>query len=309
MTSAADHLSPTAGVLSSARATRFAQWVRYAIRLPLIPIAIWLIVLVMAVASPLVAPADPGRQTLTQRLQPPVWQEGGSFDRLLGTDQLGRDVLSRIVYGARVTVIVVIITVGVSGLIGTFLGMVAGYFGGWLDAFLMRLVDFQIALPALLFGIMLAHLLGPSLKNVILIITLFNWYTFARLVRAEVLTLRERDHVLLARVSGASWQRIFARHLFPNVINTVMVAATLDVSLVIIFEASLSFLGLGVSPPMISWGMMLSEGRAFMLVSWWLVTIPGLAIFMVALSGNLFGDWLRDTLDPHLRRSAARRGR
>jgi len=149
--------------------------------------------------------------------------------------------------------------------------------------------------------------LEPSLRNVIIVIVFFNWYGFARLVRAEVLSLREREYVLLSRVAGASWRRVFIKHLLPNVLNTVMVTATLDISFVIIFESSLSFLGLGVRPPTVSWGMMLAEGREFLLVAWWLVAMPGLAIFLVALSGNLFGDWLRDALDPHLRRAGTGR--
>lgn len=272
-------------------------------RYPVIPITVWVVVLVMAVASPFVAPHDPARQVLVDRLIPPFWQEGGSMDHILGTDQLGRDVLSRLVYGSRVTVIVVVLAVTVSGLIGTVVGMLAGYFGRSVDAILMRLVDFQIALPALLFGVMLASVLKPGLGNVIIIIILFTWAAFARLVRAEVLSLRNQDFVLLSRVAGSSWRRIFTKHLLPNVLSTVMVLATLELSVVILFEAALSFLGLGVLPPTISWGQMLSDGRNFMSISWWLVTIPGLAIFVVALSGNLFGDWLRDRLDPHLRRS------
>lgn len=274
-------------------------------RFPIIPVVVWLAVLVMAVASPLVAPHDPATQVLTDRLIPPVWQEGGSTEHLLGTDNLGRDVLSRLVYGARITVIVVALAVTLSALIGTVLGMLAGYFGRWVDPLLMRLVDFQVALPALLFGVMLASVLRPGLRNVIIIIVLFTWATFARLVRAEVLSLRNRDFVQLARVAGSSSRRIFLRHLFPNVMNTVMVLATLNLSVVILFEAGLSFLGLGVLPPEISWGLMLADGREYMSVAWWLVAVPGLAILAVALSGNLFGDWLRDRLDPHLRQRAA----
>jgi peptide/nickel transport system permease protein len=273
-------------------------------RYPLFPILIWGTVLFFAIASPLAAPHDPFRQSLGDRLIPPAWSDGGSLDHLLGTDHLGRDVFSRIVYGSRVTVIVVLLTVTASAALGTFLGMVAGYFGGVLDALLMRAVDFQIAVPALLFGVMLASVLEPGLENVMLIIVLFTWASFARLVRAEVLSVRERDYVLLSRVAGASWPRIFIRHLFPSVLNTVLVLATLEVSVVIIFESGLSFLGLGIVPPTVSWGAMLAEGREFMSVSWWLVAVPGLAIFSVALAGNLFGDWLRDRLDPHLRRAA-----
>lgn len=273
-------------------------------RYPLFPFTLWGLVLLMAFASPAIAPHSPEHQTLVARLIPPVWDSGGSWDHILGTDNLGRDVLSRIIYGARVTVIVVVTTVTFSALLGTSIGMLAGYFGGVVDALLMRLVDFQIALPPLLFGVMLASVLQPGLQNVVLIIVLFTWAAFARLVRAEVLTLRTQDFVSLSRVAGASWPRIFVKHLFPNVLNTVMVLATLELSVVIIFEASLSFLGLGVVPPTVSWGQMLSDGREYMGVAWWMVAVPGTAIFLVALAGNLFGDWLRDRLDPHLRRSA-----
>ncbi|MBM3140071.1 MAG: ABC transporter permease [Chloroflexi bacterium] len=290
-------------VLRRAPSPWLAPW-RFVRRYPLFPAIIWGAVIVFAIASPLIAPADPFRQVLTDRLQPPAWSEGGSMKHVLGTDHLGRDVFSRIVYGSRVTVTVVLLTVTASAATGTFVGMLAGYFGGTVDALLMRAVDFQIALPALLFGVMLSSVLEPGLRNVVVIIVLFTWASFARLVRAEVLSLRERDYVLLARAAGAGWVRIFVKHLFPGVLNTVMVLATLEVSVVIIFESSLSFLGLGIVPPTVSWGAMLAEGREYMSVAWWLVTIPGLAIFSVALAGNLFGDWLRDTLDPHLRRSA-----
>jgi peptide/nickel transport system permease protein len=273
------------------------------VRYPVIPAVIWLTVVLFAVASPQVAPHDPFRLALADRLIPPAWESGGSLDHVLGTDHLGRDIFSRIIYASRVTVIVVSLTVVAAALIGTFLGLVAGYFGGVFDALLMRLVDFQIALPSLLFAVMLATVLKPGMRNVIFIIIFFFWAAFARLVRAEVLSLRERPFVELSRVAGAGWVHIFIRHLFPNVLSTVMVIATLEVSSVIVFESSLSFLGLGVTPPTVSWGQMLAEGREYMTVAWWTVTIPGLAIFIVALSGNLFGDWLRDTLDPHLRRA------
>lgn len=273
------------------------------VRYPVIPVVIWIFVVLFAVASPQMAPHDPFRLALSDRLIPPAWESGGSLDHLLGTDHLGRDIFSRIVYASRVTVIVVSLTVVAAALIGTFLGLVAGYFGGVFDALLMRLVDFQIALPSLLFAVMLATVLKPGMRNVIFIIIFFFWAAFARLVRAEVLSLRERPFVELSRVAGASWVHIFIRHLLPNVLSTVMVIATLEVSSVIVFESSLSFLGLGVTPPTVSWGQMLAEGREYMTVAWWTVTIPGVAIFIVALSGNLFGDWLRDTLDPHLRRA------
>lgn len=277
---------------------------RTLIRYPILPAIIWLTVILFAVASPFFAPHDPFKLALADRLIPPAWESGGSMDHVFGTDHLGRDIFSRIIYSSRVTVIVVSLTVVAAAAIGVFLGMLAGYFGGVLDAVLMRLVDFQIALPSLLFAVMLATVLQPGMKNVIFIIIFFFWAAFARLVRAEVLSLRERDFVELSRVAGASWIRIFWKHLLPNVLNTVLVVATLEVSAVILFESSLSFLGLGVTPPTVSWGQMLAEGREFMTVAWWIVAIPGLAIFIVALAGNLFGDWARDRLDPHLRRAA-----
>ncbi|MDA0366555.1 MAG: ABC transporter permease [Chloroflexi bacterium] len=276
---------------------------RIFVRYPVFPIVIWTTVLLFAFFSPLVAPHDPFTLSLSDRLIPPAWEEGGSTSNLFGTDHLGRDIFSRIVYASRVTVIVVSVTVLATAAIGTFLGMLAGFFGGVVDAVLMRFVDFQIAMPGLLFAVMLATVLQPGLRNVIFIIIFFFWAGFARLVRAEVLSLRERDFVALSRVAGAGWGRIFLRHLFPNVLSTVMVIATLEISSVIVFESSLSFLGLGVVPPTVSWGQMLAEGREYMSVAWWSVAIPGLAIFIVALSGNLFGDWLRDVLDPHLRRA------
>jgi peptide/nickel transport system permease protein len=276
---------------------------QFVVRYPVLPVTIWTIVILFAAAPTFFAPHDFDQLSLADRLIPPAWEDGGSLDHLFGTDHLGRDIFSRIVHASRVTVIVVSLTVTLAALFGTFLGLVAGYFGGWFDTILMRVVDFQIALPSLLFAVMLATVLKPGLKNVIFIIIFFFWAAFARLVRAEVLSLRERPFVELSRVAGASWIRIFWKHLLPNVLSTVMVIATLEVSSVIVFESSLSFLGLGVTPPTVSWGQMLAEGREYMTVAWWTVTIPGLAIFLVALSGNLFGDWLRDTLDPHLRRA------
>lgn len=281
-------------------ATRRRRWYR---RYPIIPIIIIGIIVVLALFPGPLAPYDPAEQSLVNRLHPPFWQSGGSTDHWLGTDHLGRDVLSRLIFASRVTAIIVMFAVLLSAALGTLIGMVSGYFGRAVDATLMRLVDFQLALPALLFAILLAAVLDPGLKNVILIVALFTWAGFARLVRAEVLALRNQDFVLLAKVAGASPLRIFARHLFPNVLNTVMVLATFEVSVVILFEATLSFLGLGVLPPDVSWGQMINDGRPFLLVAWWLITIPGLTILLVAMAGNLFGDWARDRLDPHLQRA------
>ncbi|MFV0309751.1 MAG: ABC transporter permease [Desertimonas sp.] len=269
-------------------------------RFPVIPVAIWVIVIACALLSPLVAPHDPTAQTLTARLKPPFLWPDGSRDHWLGTDNLGRDVLSRLIYGARVTVIVAALAVTLAAAIGTVIGLVAGYYGRWVDTLLMRIVDFQVALPALLFGVMVATTTTPGLRNVVIIIVLFTWAPFARLVRAEALSLRNREFIQLAKVANLRPWRIMARHIFPNVLSTAMVLATLNLSVVILFEAALSFLGLGIMPPDVSWGLMLADGRQYLTVAWWLVTWPGLAIVAVALSGNLFGDWLRDRLDPHL---------
>lgn len=296
--------APSSGLTAAAEPNRRQRRRQRKRRFPVIPAAVWLVVVIAALSAPWLAPHDPASQVLTDRLQPPFWADGGSTTHLLGTDNLGRDVLSRLIYGCRITVIVALLGVTFSAMIGTAVGMLAGFYGRWIDPLLMRLVDFQVALPALLFGVMMASVLRPGLSNVVITIVLFTWATFARLVRAEVLSLRERDFVQLARVGGLSSGKILLKHMLPNISSTVMVLATLNLSVVILFEAGLSFLGLGVMPPSISWGLMLSDGRQYMSVAWWLVTIPGLAIMGVALSGNLFGDWLRDRLDPHLRRRA-----
>jgi peptide/nickel transport system permease protein len=267
---------------------------------PYLPVAIWAIVLVCAVFSPLLVPHEPTAQSLTDRLLPPAWMARGSWEFVLGTDNLGRDVLSRLIYGARITVIVSVLAVTLSAALGTVIGLIAGYYGKWVDTLLMRVVDFQVALPALLFGVMMASIYKPGLRNVIVIIVLFTWAPFARLVRAEALALRNREFVQLATVANLRAWKIMLKHIFPNVLSTAMVLATLNLSVVILFEAALSFLGLGILPPSVSWGLMLADGRQYLTVAWWLVTFPGLAIVAVTLSGNLFGDWLRDRLDPHL---------
>jgi len=283
--------------------TSAAGWWRGIRDLPLLPVAVLGLVVFAAVFAPQLAPADPKAQSLVDRLTPPFWEEGGSTTHLLGTDHLGRDVLSRLIYGSRVAVIVAVLTIAAAAIIGTLLGLTAGFFGGWADALIMRIVDIQLALPALLFGVLLSAVLGAGLRNVILIIAIWSWAGFARVIRGEVLSLREREFVALARVAGMPWWWILWKHLLPNVFNTVLVLATLDVAVVIVFEASLSFLGLGVVPPTPAWGSMLAEGRNYLTVAWWLITVPGIAIFAVCLSSNLFGDWLRDKLDPRLRQA------
>lgn len=251
--------------------------------------------------APVLAPHDPGKIVLLDRLTPPVWQSGGDWSHPLGTDHLGRDILSRLIHGARISLMVVGITIPLSALFGTFVGVLAGFRAGMIDRFLMRLVDVQLAMPAILFAVLLAAVFGPSLANVLIIITIWTWGGYARLVRGETLSLRERDFIQAARAVGAGDAWIISRHIVPNVLNAVVIVATLEVAQVILLEAALSFLGVGVGLGTPSWGAMVSEGRTYMTLAWWLFGIPGIAILLVSLSGNLMGDWLRDRLDPRLR--------
>ena len=227
--------------------------------------------------------------------------DGGSWDYPLGTDKLGRDILSRLLHGARVSLIVVAIVVPGAALFGTLVGLVAGWRGGIWGQALMRLVDVQLALPAILFAVLLAALVGPSLRNVIIILLIWTWPSYGRLVRADVLSLKERDFVTASRATGAGPVWIIRKHLFPNVVNTIVIIMTLEVALVILAEAALSFLAIGVPPGTPSWGAMITEGRETMNVAWWPIWIPGLALLIISLTGNVMGDWLRDALDPRLR--------
>lgn len=255
----------------------------------------------MAVLAPLLAPADPLEQTLTDRLKPPAWLAGGGPERLLGADNLGRDILSRLIYGARVSIVVGAATVAACALLGSVLGAVAGYWRGRVDAGLMLILDIWMAFPSLVLAIALSAALGPSLPNLILALVLTGWVAYCRVVRGEVLSLREREFVLAARVCGASGVRIVARHLLPNVLAPILVLATLEMATVIIAEAALSFLGLGVQAEQPTWGGMLNDGRQFLRQAWWLAAFPGAAISLLVLGINLFGDGLRDALDPRLR--------
>ncbi|MBI4641377.1 MAG: ABC transporter permease [Candidatus Tectomicrobia bacterium] len=259
------------------------------------------VILITAIGASFFAPHDPLAHNISKKLLPPFWEEGGTSTHLLGTDHMGRDVLSRLIYGARIALLVASIAIGVACVIGVWLGMVSGYYGGWVDTLIMRVVDIQMSMPALLFAVALAGALKPGLTNVIIIIVVWNWAGFTRIVRGEVLSLKERDFVALAKVAGCSSGKIVLSHILPNVMNSIIVLATLDVGRVIIFEASLSFLGLGVQSPTPAWGSMLAEGRNYVVSAWWLVTFPGLAIMLTCLATNLLGDWLRDAFDPKLR--------
>ena len=265
---------------------------------PWIAASILLLVLVCALGSPWIAPHAPDAISLRDAMQPPVWQDGGGTRFLLGTDNLGRDILSRIIAGARISVTIAAYAIILSGFIGALLGMAAGYFGGIVDAVISRLVDIQMSVPALPLAMLFAAVLPPGEGMVVIVIVLTYWTWYARIVRGEVLSLRERDYIALAKVAGVSTPMIFLRHLAPNILNIMLVLATLQFGSVIVFEAGLSFLGLGIQPPQVSWGGMLADGRNFIEVAWWLITVPGIAIMAACLASNLLGDWLRDTFDP-----------
>jgi len=269
---------------------------------PLIPTVILVGIAFVAVFANQLAPHNPEIGSLAARFKPPFWETGGSMKYLLGTDQLGRDVLSRLIFGARVSMVVGITAVIFAGVVGTTLGIISGYLGGWVDQLIMRLTDTWLALPALTFAIFLAAIVGPSMWNIVIILGITYWTRYARVIRGEVLSLKEREFVRLAIVAGCSKWTIMRRHILPNVINSAVVLGTLMLGVVIITEATLSFLGIGVPPPQPAWGLMLSDGKQSLMVGrWWLTIFPGCAIMLMVLSANILGDWLRVKLDPQLR--------
>ncbi|MBS0639586.1 MAG: ABC transporter permease [Proteobacteria bacterium] len=269
---------------------------------PLVPVLIILTIALVAVFADFLAPHNPEVGKLAARFKPPFWMAGGSMTYPLGTDQLGRDMLSRLIFGARVSMVVGFTAVIFAGVVGTTLGIISGYMGGWVDQAIMRLTDAWLALPALTFAIFLAAIVGPSEMNIVIILALVYWTRYARIVRGEVLSLKEREFVRLAVVAGCSKWTIMRKHILPNVMNSAVVLASLMLGVVIVAEASLSFLGVGVPPPKPAWGLMLSDGKQGLMVGyWWLTVMPGLCIMLMVLSANLLGDWLRVKLDPQLR--------
>ncbi|HSE06089.1 MAG TPA: ABC transporter permease [Methylomirabilota bacterium] len=269
---------------------------------PLIPMSILGALLFLAVFANVLAPHDPEVGSLGERFRPPVWQQGGSEKFLLGSDHLGRDVLSRLIFGARVSIVVGFTAVLVAGVLGTGLGILSGYLGGWVDQIIMRVTDTWLALPALTFAIFLAAVVGPSEMNIVIILGAVYWTRYARVIRGEVLSLKERDFVRLAIVAGCSKRTIMKRHILPNVLNSAIVLGTLMLGVVVVTEAALSFLGVGVPPPKPAWGLMLADGKKGMMAGyWWLTVLPGCCIMLMVLSANLLGDWLRVKLDPQLR--------
>lgn len=267
----------------------------------LIPLTIITVMVATAVLAEWLTPYSATEISLPDRLRPPFWEAGGSLAHPLGTDPMGRDLLTRMIYGARVSLMVAALALLVGGGIGAVLGLVAGYHGGLVDAFVMRVADTTMAFPIILFAILFVVIIGGSLTTTVFAVALVLWARYARVIRGEVLSLRERDFVAQARVAGCSGARIMLVHLFPNIVNTLIVLLSLQVGWVIIVEASLSFLGAGIPPPTPTWGSMIAEGRDYIATAWWVSFFPGLAILVTVLSFNLFGDWLRDALDPKLR--------
>lgn len=275
---------------------RRARWRNY----PVVSIFILVALLVFpAITADWLAPHDPLQGSIPDRREPPVFF-GGTWEYPLGTDRIGRDILSRIIHGAKVSLSISLIGIFFGGVLGTLLGLLAGYFRGWLDAVVMRLVDISLALPTILLALVLAVSVGPSFQTVIIVVVFVLWAFYARQVRGEVLSIRERDFVARARVAGNSHARIIVRHILPNVANTIIVLATLQVGSVIILEAALSFLGVGIPKPTPAWGLMVADGRQLIVSAWWISLFPGLAITLTVLALNLFGDWVRDRLDPKL---------
>jgi peptide/nickel transport system permease protein len=258
------------------------------------------VVLLAALFAPWLTPFDPLEQDINQRLKEPGWQTAAGRVHMLGTDHLGRDILARVIFGSRIALVVGISAVLISGVLGMAIGLVAGYFGGKVDDFFMRLADIQLAFPFILLAIAVIGVLGPNLRNIIIVIGVSSWVVYARVVRGEVLSIREREFVQAAIALGSRDGRVLVRHVLPNAFTPWLVVATLDMARVIVIESALSFLGLGVQPPTPTWGGMLADGRVYLSTAWWLATFPGLAILVTVLGINLLGDGLRDTLDPRL---------
>ncbi len=277
------------------------DWVRELRRLPWPALIIIFSLVFAALAAPLLSPHDPYEVNLPLRLLPPAWSEGGRSEFWLGTDTLGRDLLTRIMFGARVSLFVAVVVAATAGSIGYFLGVSAGYIGKAYGAIVMRIVDSILSIPTILLAIVFAMTLGPSMRTVILAITAVQWTRYARIVRGETISVAKRDYILQAKVAGCSPARIMMVHVVPNVFNVFMVMVSLQLGTTILTEASLSFLGAGIPPPTASWGQMISEGRGYITSAWWITFFPGVALASLVFAFNLLGDWLRDRLDPRLR--------
>lgn len=287
---------------SQATSTTLGSRVWYVMRRwPVVPMLILAVLVIAAIFAPMLAPHDPIKQNLRARLAPPVWAEGGTSTNMLGADHVGRDILSRIVHGARISVTVVVVGLTAGTLLGSAVGILSGYYGGVVDEIVMFVVVVWIGVPFLMIALIVVSITGPSFGVVITLLILNAWTGFVRNVRAEVLSLKERDYVALARVAGASTPRIIFKHILPGVANTIVVLATLGSGTFILTEATLSFLGAGIPPPTPAWGVMIAEGNNYQVDSWWLPVFPGVAILLVVVALNFVGDWLRDRWDPRLR--------
>ena len=282
-----------------ARLWRLSGQVRAA-NLPWIPITVLTVMVVCAVFAPLLAPHDP--ESFNLEIDEAGIAPGETTKYLLGTDTLGRDILSRLIYGARTSALISLVALFTGAFVGTLLGLIAGYKGGWLDSVIMRIVDAVLSFPSILVAMIIVVIMGRGIENIILAVALTIWARFARMIRGDVLSIRDRDFVVLARIAGVSTPVIIWRHIFPNVVSTLMVIMSIQVGQVILLEASLSFLGLGLPPGAPAWGIMVAEGQDVILDLWWLALFPGLTITAMVMAFNFFGDWLRDTLDPKLRR-------
>lgn len=280
-----------ASPIARAKRLRFWRWW---------PVGIIALVVLVALFAPWLAPYDPNQQNLLGRLKPPG-TVSRSFHYWLGSDELGRDLLSRVIHGARISLMVAFASVVLSGVVGTTLGMIAGYRRGWVEIAVMRVVDVFLSIPAILLAIITVAVLGPGIVNVIMVLALTRWPRYARIAYSQTLSLANMPYVRLSALMGASAPRVLFRHVLPNIVGAVSVVATLEFGLMILFEAGLSFLGLGVQPPTASWGAMLSTGRNYVATAWWVATLPGICLFVLVLAVNLTGDAVRDRLDPRHR--------
>ncbi len=268
------------------------------VRIPYLGLCCLIIFFFTVVFAEVISPHDPYEGDLMKTTLPPAWEEDGTIEHPLGTDILGRDVLSRLIYGSRISLLISVGCITIYGTIGVILGLISGFFGGRTDMLIMRLADFWLSMPGIIMLFMIAAVTGPSAKAIVLTIGIMGWPGYARIVRGECLSLKQRDFVKLARIAGCGNFRIMFSHIFPNVVNTIIIMATIEIGGIIVLTATLSFLGLGTQPPSCDWGLMLAEGRQYITYAWWLITFPGIAIVIAVLGFNLTGDWLREILDP-----------
>lgn len=300
MTVHSDELQSDKVVEQNKEVNRFVYFLRLLLKSKtgMLGLILVLIVVFTAPLASVLAPHDPAHMDAANMLAPPVWLEGGTSEHILGTDNLGRDILSRIIYGTQISLLVGITSVVIAGMIGAAMGIISGYYGGFIDAVIMRLVDSFLAIPGILITLVILSIVGPGLWTLIIVLGVTNWVGYARIVRGEVLSVKEREYVKAAQSIGVSDVKIMTKHLLPNVASSFIVVSTLSVASTIIAEASLSFLGMGIQPPTVSWGIMLNTGKDYLAESWWVATFPGLAITFTTLGIIFLGDWLRDVLDP-----------